>query len=85
MILCLGGVCLVGGVCYLGNEPLVLAQPRLSHGGFAVEAPRKLLQFLLANQLCPQSQFTLVLRPLQTLPRLNETQKTHSDQAGSGR
>lgn len=61
------------GVRYLGDEPLVLAQPRLPHGGFAVEASGELLQFLLTNQLRPQSQLPLVLRLLQTLPCLKQT------------
>lgn len=60
-------------VRYLGDQPLVLTQPRLPHGGLAVEASGELLQFLLANQLRPQSQLPLVLRLLQTLPRLKQT------------
>ncbi|KAF3850404.1 hypothetical protein F7725_012176 [Dissostichus mawsoni] len=51
--------------CFL---PLVLAQPRLSHGRLPVEAPGELLQLLLTNQLHPQSQLPLMLRLLQYAP-----------------
>ena len=59
-------------VFYLGNQSLVLTQPGLPHGRLAVEASRQLLQFLLANELRPQSQLALVLRLLQTLPGLSQ-------------
>lgn len=55
---------------YLGDKPLVLTQPRFSHGSLSVEASSELLQLLLTNQLCPQGKFTLMLRLLQTLPCL---------------
>ena len=55
---------------YLGHQPLVLTEPGLSHGRFAVEASRQHLQLLLANQLVPQRQLALMLRLLQTLPCL---------------
>lgn len=65
------------GRCYLRDEPLVLAQPGLPHGGLAVETSGKHLQLLLANQLVPQRQLPLVLRLLQALPRL-QSQSEHS-------
>ena len=70
-------VCVCVCVCvYLGHQPLVLTEPGLSHGGLAVETSRQHLQLLLANQLVPQGQLTLMLRLLQTLPRLSTNHNT---------
>lgn len=55
---------------YLGHKALVLAQPGLPHGGFAVEAGGQLFQLLLADQLSAQGQLTLMLSFLQPLPSL---------------
>lgn len=57
---------------HLGHQALVLAQPGLPHGRFAVKAPCQLLQLLLTDQLVAQRQLTLVLRFLQLLPGLGE-------------
>lgn len=57
---------------HLGHQALVLAQPGLPHGCFAVKAPCQLLQLLLTDQLVAQSQLPLVLCFLQLLPGLGE-------------
>lgn len=57
---------------YLRHQSLVFAEPGLSHGRLAVEASGQLFQFLLADELHPQSQLPLVLRLLQSLPGLAE-------------
>lgn len=57
---------------HLGHQALVLAQPGLPHGCFAVEAPCQLLQLLLTDQLIAQRQLPLVLCFLQLLPGLGE-------------
>lgn len=57
-------------VCHLSHQPLVLQQPRLPHGGLAVEPAGHLLQLLLPDQFFSQDALPVVLRPLQTLPGL---------------
>ena len=69
---------------YLGDKALILAQPRLSHGSFAIEAPGERLQLLLTNELGPQGQLALVLRPLQTLPGLKQMHQSTKVRPCSG-
>lgn len=57
---------------HLGHQALVLTQPGLPHGCFAVETPCQLLQLLLTDQLVAQRQLPLMLRFLQLLPGLRE-------------
>lgn len=55
---------------YLGDQPLVLIQPGLSHGNLVVKALSQKFQLLLADELIPQGHLPLVLSLLQPAPGL---------------
>lgn len=59
----------------LRHQTLVFAQPGLPHSCLAIESAGELFQFLLSNELVPQSQFSLVFCFFQSFPGLQRQKK----------